>query len=111
MSYLRSCEYWPLDTASSTLHAPFPIEYRELFTEILHAPSSGRDRAYVEAIVDALADQGSLLHLIHLTGRVIRNLTIDELIIAGDCWDRGPRGDRVVDYLMRQPNVIDLGQP
>jgi fructose-1,6-bisphosphatase III len=83
----------------------FPIEYRELFTEILHAPSSGRDRAYVEAIVDALADQGSLLHLIHLTWRVIRNLTIDELIIAGDCWDRGPRGDRVVDYLMRQPNV------
>ena len=55
--------------------------------------------------MDALADEGSLLHLIHLTGRVIRNLTIDELVIAGDCWDRGPRGDRVVDYLMQQPNV------
>jgi fructose-1,6-bisphosphatase-3 len=54
----------------------FPSEYRELFTEILHAPATGRDRAYVEAIVDALADEGSLLHLIHLTGRVIRNLTI-----------------------------------
>jgi fructose-1,6-bisphosphatase III len=83
----------------------FPSEYRELFTEILHAPATGRDRAYVEAIVNALADEGSLLHLIHLTGRVIRNLTIDELVIAGDCWDRGPRGDRVVDYLMQQPNV------
>jgi fructose-1,6-bisphosphatase-3 len=83
----------------------FPTEYRELFTEILLAPAAGRDRAYVEAIVNALADEGSLLHLIHLTGRVIRNLTIDELIIAGDCWDRGPRGDRVVDYLMQQPNV------
>jgi fructose-1,6-bisphosphatase-3 len=83
----------------------FPAEYRELFTEILHAPAAGRDRAYVEAIVNALADQGRLLHLIHLTGRVIRNLAIDELIIAGDCWDRGPRGDRVVDYLMQQPNV------
>ncbi|MBV9672857.1 MAG: fructose-bisphosphatase class III, partial [Verrucomicrobia bacterium] len=83
----------------------FPVEYRELFTEILHAPATGRDRAYLEAIIDALADHGSLLHLIHLTGRVIRNLTIDELIIAGDCWDRGPRGDRVVGYLMQQPNV------
>jgi fructose-1,6-bisphosphatase-3 len=72
----------------------FPSEYRELFTEILHAPATGRDRAYVEAIVEALADEGSLLHLIHLTGRAIRNLTIDELVIAGDCWDRGPRGDR-----------------
>jgi fructose-1,6-bisphosphatase-3 len=83
----------------------FPLEYQELFTEILHAPATGRDRAYVEAIVDALADEGSLLHLIHLTGRAIRNLTIDELVMAGDCWDRGPRGDRVVDYLMQQPNV------
>jgi fructose-1,6-bisphosphatase-3 len=64
----------------------FPSEYRELFTEILHAPATGRDRAYVEAIVDALA--GSLLHLIHLTGRAIRNLTIDELVMAGDCWDQ-----------------------
>ena len=83
----------------------FPAEYRELFTEILHAPSTERNRDYVEAIVDALARRGRLLHLIHLTGRIIRNLTIDELVIAGDCWDRGPRGDRVVDYLMQQPKV------
>jgi fructose-1,6-bisphosphatase-3 len=27
------------------------------------------------------------------------------LIIAGDCWDRGQRGDKEVDYLMQQPNV------
>ena len=83
----------------------FPSEYRELFTEILHAPFTDRNRDYVEAIVDALASRGRLLHLIHLTGRVIRNLAIDELVIGGDCWDRGPRGDRVVDYLMQQPNV------
>jgi fructose-1,6-bisphosphatase-3 len=37
--------------------------------------------------------------------RVVRNLAIDELVIGGDCWDRGPRGDRVVDYLMRQPRL------
>jgi fructose-1,6-bisphosphatase-3 len=83
----------------------FPSEYRELFTEILHAPFTDRNRDFMEAIVDALARRGRLLHLIHLTGRVIRNLAIDELVMAGDCWDRGPRGDRVVDYLMQQPNV------
>lgn len=83
----------------------FPTEYRELFAEILHEPSTERESAYIEAIVDELVRRGRVLHLIHLTGRVIRNLAIDELIIAGDCWDRGPRGDRVVDYLMQQPNV------
>ena len=83
----------------------FPAEYRELLAEILHEPSTERDRDYVDAIVDELTSRGRVLHLIHLTGRVIRNLAIDELIIAGDCWDRGPRGDRVMDYLMQQPNV------
>ena len=82
-----------------------PTEYRELLAEILHAPSPEREQDYIEAIVDELVRRGRVLHLIHLTGRVVRNLAIDELIIAGDCWDRGPRGDRVVEYLMQQPNV------
>ncbi len=83
----------------------FPAQYKELLREILHAPSAERERGYVDAIVDELANHGRVLHLIHLTGRLIRNLAIDELIIAGDCWDRGPRGDKVVEYLMQQPNV------
>jgi fructose-1,6-bisphosphatase-3 len=70
----------------------FPAEYRELLAEILHEPSTERAKDYVEAIVDELNCRGRLLHLIHLTGRVIRNLAINELIIAGDYWDRGPRG-------------------
>ena len=82
-----------------------PADYRELLAEILHSPSTERDEAYIEAIVDQLVRRGRVLHLIHLIGRVIRNLAIDELIIAGDCWDRGPRGDHVVDYVMQQPNV------
>ena len=83
----------------------FPAEYRELLMEILLEPSIDRENDYIEAIVDELVRRGRVLHLIHLTGRAIRNLAIDELIIAGDCWDRGPRGDKVVDYLMQQPNV------
>ncbi len=90
-----------LDAATRLL----PADYRELLKEILHAPSTERDQAYIVAIVDQLVSRGRVLHLIHLIGRVIRNLAIDELIIAGDCWDRGPRGDNVVDYLMQQPNV------
>jgi fructose-1,6-bisphosphatase III len=82
-----------------------PADYRELLAEILHAPSTERDQAFIAAIVDQLVRRGRVLHLIHLIGRVIRNFAIDELIIAGDCWDRGPRGDNVVEYLMQQPNV------
>ena len=83
----------------------FPNEYRELLLEMMHAPSTERGPSFVTAIIDELVRRGRALHLIHLLGRLIRNLAIDELIIGGDCWDRGPRGDRVMDYLQMQPNV------
>lgn len=83
----------------------FPAEFRELFAEILHAPAAERAPEFSAAIVETLARHGRLLHFLHLSCRVIRNLAVDELVIAGDAWDRGPRGDRVMDYLMQQPEV------
>jgi fructose-1,6-bisphosphatase-3 len=83
----------------------FPPEHRGLLAEMLHAPTTERNEKFTEAIVDELIRRGRALHLVHLTGRLVRNLAIYELIIGGDCWDRGPRGDRVVDYLRQQPNV------
>ncbi len=89
----------------------FPPDYRELFQELLHEPSGERGPAYYDALIDSLIAHDRALEVIRLTVRVVRNLAIDELVIGGDCWDRGPRGDRVVDYLMRQPNVVvHLGQ-
>ena len=75
----------------------FPREYADLFSEMLHQPTSERGREFVDTVVDELLLRSRALHLIHITGRLIRNLAIYELIIGGDCWDRGPRGDRVVD--------------
>jgi fructose-1,6-bisphosphatase-3 len=83
----------------------FPAEYAELLLEMLHAPSIDRGPEFIGTMIDELLRRGRALHLIHLLGRLIRNLAVDELIIGGDCWDRGPRGDRVVDYLRLQPNV------
>ncbi len=83
----------------------FPAEFRELLLDLLQEPSSDRPHEYYEALLDVLARHERALHLTHLVVRVVRNLAIDELVLAGDCWDRGPRGDRVVDYLMHQPNV------
>jgi fructose-1,6-bisphosphatase-3 len=83
----------------------FPGEYRELLLEMLHSPSTERGPEFIGTMLNELVNRGRALHLIHLLGRLIRNLVIDELIIGGDCWDRGPRGDRVMEYLRLQPNV------
>jgi fructose-1,6-bisphosphatase-3 len=43
--------------------------------------------------------------VVRVFARLARNLAVEEIVIAGDCWDRGARGDRVVDVLMQQPNL------
>ncbi len=83
----------------------FPPEYLDLFAELLRAPANERGPMYYDALIEPLVRHDRALHVIRLTGRVARNLAIEELVIGGDCWDRGPRGDRVVDYLMKQPRV------
>jgi hypothetical protein len=58
---------------------------------------------YLEAIVTALMPGARAVRLIRVAARMARDLAVDELVVAGDCWDRGPRADRVVDYLLVQP--------
>jgi fructose-1,6-bisphosphatase III len=80
-----------------------PADYADLLRELLHEPSRGAE--YVDAVIDPLIRQGRDRHLIRLMVRLVRDLAVSELIVAGDCLDRGPRGDRVIEYLRRQPNV------
>lgn len=83
----------------------FPEEYKEILREMLHEAFSARGAAYVGAIADPLITQGRERTFIRLIVRVVRNLAVSEVIVAGDCVDRGPRGDRVIEYLRHQPHV------
>ena len=87
------------------VEAVFPPEHAEIFREMLHEAFSARGSAYVAAIVDPLLAQGREVNFIRLVVRVVRNLAVSEVIVAGDCVDRGPRGDRVIEYLRDQPRV------
>lgn len=90
-----------LERALSVLAADF----RELVLELLHQATTDWDGEYATTLIASLVRQDRVGDLIHSTVRVVRNLAIEELVLAGDFWDRGPRGDRVLEYLMRQPNV------
>lgn len=87
------------------VRAVMPPEFTGLLEDLLNQTTQGRSAEYYDAMIGALARHGRILHFLHLVVRMVRNLAVDELIIGGDCWDRGPRGDRVVDYLMKQPRV------
>jgi fructose-1,6-bisphosphatase-3 len=95
-----ACQY-----SQKTLEKFFPEPYQILFRELLFEPLMNRKEEYFDAIFDELVKHGRDLDVLRLAAHVIRNLLVSELIVAGDLGDRGPRIDKVIDYIMRQPTV------
>lgn len=82
-----------------------PKEQRELFEALLNAPAGGHDPAMIDVQLREIIAMDLDFDFIRSASRFIRNLSVEELIVAGDLGDRGPRLDLVIDYLMHQPNV------
>ncbi len=95
-----ACSY-PIENAE----ALFPKELAPFVEELTDAPHLKRSPQFIEALIQPFIDAGREVELLRSLSRIIRNLSISELIIAGDFGDRGPRIDRVIDYVMRQPRV------
>lgn len=89
----------------ATMEAVFPASFRAAFREMLYGVFLERSSTYFDALLAPILEHGRELDFLRLTARVIRNLLISELIVAGDFGDRGPRIDRVIDTVMHQPNV------
>ena len=83
----------------------FPAHYETLFRELLFCAYLERSEDYVDAMLDQFVEHQQELTFLRLMARIIRNLLFSELIVAGDFGDRGPRIDKAIDYVMRQPRV------
>ena len=82
-----------------------PADFRPVFREIILIPLTGRSEDFADTIIDQFLAQQKEADLLRMVARIVRNLLITEIIVAGDLGDRGPRIDKVVDYLSHQPNV------
>jgi fructose-1,6-bisphosphatase III len=76
-----------------------------LFRELVSARGIEDRKAFVQALSEPFVRHGLDVDLLRAAAHVIRNLSVNEIVVAGDLGDRGPRLDRVVDLLMRQPSV------
>ena len=76
-----------------------PAELRELFLEL----GSGLRPQYIKEMIAGLARHDRDWGAVRAASRLIRNLSVAELLVAGDLGDRGPRIDKVIDILIRQP--------
>jgi fructose-1,6-bisphosphatase-3 len=91
--------------AISHVEHAFPAPFRLLCRELLLERALGRDPAFVDTMLEPFLALQRELDLLRAAAHVVRDLQIAELLVAGDMGDRGPRVDRVVDFLMRQPRV------
>ncbi|MCW5803001.1 MAG: fructose-bisphosphatase class III [Deltaproteobacteria bacterium] len=82
-----------------------PDPFDGMLHELLFEDVLGREEAFVERIVEPFLRHDRDVDLVRMLGRIVRNLSVGELIVAGDLGDRGPRLDKVIDLLMQQPNV------
>ncbi|HEX4456233.1 MAG TPA: fructose-bisphosphatase class III [Kofleriaceae bacterium] len=82
-----------------------PDPFDPVFREILFAPALGRPSDWIARLVAPVLRAGRELALVRMVARVIRNLAVGELVVAGDLGDRGPRIDKVIELLEQQPDV------
>lgn len=86
----------------------FPAAYRAMFSELFLLSAGVRpdpERRYLKALVGPFLQRGQARDLLRLASRVVRNLSVYELIVAGDLGDRGPRLDKVIEVLSKQPRM------
>lgn len=82
---------------------PDPLD--PVLRELIFADELARSAKFIAALVDPFVRHDRAIDLVRVLARVIRNLAVGELIVAGDLGDRGPRVDCVIDLLEQQPHV------
>lgn len=101
----RLVRYLAKTIAKDEVLALIKDEFKVLYIALLDEGSFDRDSSYADSMVDALSDFDQDIIALHEASRLVRNLVVSEVVVAGDLFDRGERGDRVIHYLKNQPKV------
>ncbi len=86
--------------ALADVDAIVPRGWSTVFRELLLGRAT-----YIDALAARFVAHDRDVELLRHLAHAVRNLLVDEVIVAGDLGDRGPRLDKVIDFLTRQPNV------
>ncbi|HET7499671.1 MAG TPA: fructose-bisphosphatase class III, partial [Kofleriaceae bacterium] len=82
-----------------------PDPFDPVFRELLFADELARQPAFLDRLVEPFLRNERDTELVRMIARVIRNLAVGELVVAGDLGDRGPRIDKVIEVIAAQPSV------
>lgn len=84
----------------SRVRKQLPKEYAYIIEELLHESPSDYDKeAYFRRIIETIISTGQADNFIIALCNVIQRLSIDQLHILGDIFDRGPGAHLIMDTL------------
>ncbi|MCC8119997.1 MAG: fructose-1,6-bisphosphatase [Bacteroidales bacterium] len=89
----------------SKVRKALPKEFAYIIEELLHeAPSLGSKQLYYNRIIETIISTGQANEFVCAICNVIQRLSIDQLHLLGDLFDRGPGAHIVLDTLANYPH-------
>ena len=89
----------------SKVRKALPPQFAYIIEELLHESTDDDDKeAYVRRIVETIVQTGQARNFTVAFCNVIQKLSIDQLHILGDVFDRGPGAHIIMDYLLTRDN-------
>ena len=103
---IQVCRFVSIKHTRNWVRRQMPEGYTEIIDELIHVrDEDGSKRYYFENLIETIIRIGQAADVIQAICALIKSLTVDQLHIVGDIFDRGPRADIVMDSLMSCNNV------
>lgn len=102
---IRVCQSVSSKYTRSKVRKALPKEFAYIIEELLHeSPSDDDKEAYFTRIIETIISTGQAGAFIVALCRLIQKLSIDQLHILGDIYDRGPGAHQIMDMLLHYGN-------
>ena len=99
---IQVCRFVSIKHTRGHVREQMPESYREILDELIHVrDEDGSKKYYFENLINTIISIGQAASVIQAMCSTIKALTVDQLHIVGDIFDRGPRADIVMDSLMK----------
>jgi len=102
---LMVCETVSAKYTRARVRGKMPKNFGFVLDELLNVTDDINKDFYYDEIIRTIISTGIAEDFIIAACELIRTLTVDQLHIIGDIFDRGPRADKIMDELMRFERV------
>ncbi|MBR6032149.1 MAG: fructose-1,6-bisphosphatase [Bacteroidaceae bacterium] len=105
LQLIQVCQSVSSKYTRSKVRKALPAQFAYIIEELLHeSPIDDDKEAYFQRIIETIVQTGQARNFIIAICNVIHKLSIDQLHILGDIFDRGPGAHIIMDYLLTRDN-------